>query len=55
MNRVEVRRAVDGKYIIAVGTGHITVSEQEALEVAVKVAQHGRLSDEGMARRGQRS
>lgn len=51
MNRVEVRRAVDGKYIIAVGTHHLTVSEKEAIELAAKVTQFGRQVDEGAARR----
>lgn len=50
MNHVEVRRAVDGMYIISVGTGQITVSEQDALEVAAKVAQNGRPVDDSLIR-----
>jgi hypothetical protein len=54
MNRVEVRRAVDGMYIISVGTGQITISEQDALEVVAKVTQNGRPVDESLPRRIQR-
>jgi hypothetical protein len=54
MNRVEVRRAVDGMYIIAVGKGQITISEQEALEVVAKVAQNGRPAEDGLPHRAQR-
>lgn len=51
VNRIEVRRAVDGKYIIAVGNHALTVSEKEAFELAAKVATVGRQSDDGAARR----